>query len=351
MKNKALLFSLVFVLLGSLVVGSWGNTAAAEKVYKWKFESFLPNAEPEHSVSLARFCKMVEENTNGRVKITLFPANAIVKVPDMMSATRDGVLEMSAWSCGYGKGAIPLLGVIDGLPMSWQNCKELAEVLYDFGLSELSRQAYTDYGVHLLGHHVQSCCGHGQLAKKPIRTLDDLQGLKLRSHGVMADFWEKLGCATLTIPLVDAYTALATGVADAATCDLTGFFIFKWVEVLKYGFLPGQIGCTGGHIVVNPKAWDSLPADLQTIVNLTWREWAWWHQRYFHPYMRGGPEKVKKKLKKDWGVKFTTLPKADQEKMFKVALEMWDEEAAKDPLAAKGVAIVKDYYRKMGRIK
>ena len=227
----------------------------------------------------------------------------------------------------------------------------MAEILYDFGLSELSRQAYADYGVHLLGHHVQSCCGHGQLAKKPIRTLDYLQGLKLRSHGVMADFWEKLGAATLTIPLVDAYTALATGVADAATCDLTGFFIFKWVEVLKHGFFPGQIGCTGGHIVVNPKAWDSLPGDLQTIVTLTWWKWASWHQRYFHPYLRGTSEAVKKKLEKDYGVTFTTLPEADQAKMLKVALEMWDEEAAKDPLCAKGVAIIKDYYRKTGRIK
>lgn len=352
MKHKALLISLAFVFLNSLVVGVWAVPAAAEKVYRWKCESFLPEAEPEHSVSLARLCKMIEENTNGRVKITLFPSGAIVKSSELMSATRDGVLEMSAWSCGYGKGAIPILGVIDGLPMSWRSNREMAVILYDLGLSELSRQAYDDYGVYLLGHYVQCGCGLGMLAKKPIRTLDDLKGLKVRTHSYFVDFWRKLGASTVTMPLSELYMALATGTVDACTLGWwSQAAVFKTAEVVKYGVLPSQIGSTGGQLVINPKVWNSLPPDLQAIVSLTFWKWAGWHERYFHPYLRSSFESAKELLEKDWGVTFITLPEADQAKMWEAALEIWDEVAAKDPLCAKGVDIIKDYYRKVGRLK
>lgn len=351
-KTLALLAFLVFMLIGSLVVGNWEKPAAAEKVYTWKCESFLPESEPEHGVSFARFSKMVEENTKGRVKINLYSAGAIVKVPELMSATRDGVLEMSVWSCGYGTGAIPILGVIDGLPMSWRESTEAAVILYDLGLSELSRKAYADYGVHLLGHHVQSACGLGMLARKPIRTLNDLKGLKVRTHGYFVDFWGKLGASTVTMPLADLYMALATKTVDACTLDWwSQGKVFKTAEIVKNGVLPSQIGCTVGHMIVNPKVWSSLPPDLQTIITLTWREWAGWHQRYFHPYLRSSFESSKRELEKDWGVKFITMPEADQAKMSKVAMEIWDQVAAKNPLSAQGVDLIKGYYRKVGRIK
>jgi TRAP-type C4-dicarboxylate transport system substrate-binding protein len=334
MKKKILLVLMAFVLLGSLVAGSWDKPAAAEKVYKWKWESFLGTAETEHSVEFAKFCEMVEENTNGQVKITLFPVGAIVKSDELMSATRDGIIEMSTISCAYGKGAIPLLGVIDGLPFSWRNGRELAEILYYFGLQELSRPAYEKYGLHLLGHHVQSSCGLGMLAKRPIRTLNDLKGLKLRSHGWFLDFWTNLGAASVAIPLSEAYTAAATGVVDAVTCDWMGHITVPGTAEAfkgKYGVLPSMIGCTGGNIVVNAKAWNSLTDDLKTTITLTWWQWAHRHWIYWHPYERATFESVKK--------------------MLEVAMAMWDKVAASDALCAKGVDIIKSYYRKIGRIK
>jgi TRAP-type C4-dicarboxylate transport system substrate-binding protein len=317
-------------------------------------QTFLPPTDPDHSINYAKFCEMVEKNTDGRVKITLFPVGAIVQAPELMSATRDGVLEVSSWSVGYGQGAIPILGIIDGLPMTFQNGRELAEILWDFGLSELSRDAYNKYGVYLLGHHPQSCCGLGMLSTKPVRTLADLKGLKIRTHGSFVEFWRRLGCGTVAAPLSEVYLALTTGVVDGVTTDWSAHIIFKFVEVAKYGVLPSMIGATGGHIIVNPKAWNSLPDDLKHIVSLTWRDWASWSERYFQPYLRashGGSHEAVIKDLKDRGIKFTTLSPADQAKMLEIAMKMWDDTAAKDPLSAKGVDIIKNYYKKIGRLK
>ena len=145
-KGNVLLVLLVSALAGILILGSTIRSVSAQgepAVYHWKFHSYLPVAEPDHSVANAKFCEMVEKNTKGRVKMTLFPAGAIVQSPDLMNATRDGVIEMSSWDCGYGAGSVPVLGVVSGLPMSWRNQRELVEILSDFGLSELSRDAYT----------------------------------------------------------------------------------------------------------------------------------------------------------------------------------------------------------------
>ena len=239
MKNKVkvVLVLLAFVLLGTLAPISFATAQAPAPVYKWKMQTFLPPTDPDHSINYAKFCEMVEKNTDGRVKITLFPVGAIVQAPELMSATRDGVLEVSSWSVGYGQGAIPILGIIDGLPMTFQNGRELAEILWDFGLSELSRDAYNKYGVYLLGHHPQSCCGLGLLSTKPVRTLADLKGLKIRSHGSFVEFWRRLGCGTVAAPLSEVYMALTTGVVDGVTTDWSAHIIFKFVEVGKYGVL------------------------------------------------------------------------------------------------------------------
>ncbi len=355
MKNKVkvLMVLLAFVLLGSGVVVSSNKAAIAQTettVHKWKMESFQVPSELEHSISFAKFCEMVDKNTKGRVKITLYPVGAITGAAELMAATRDGVLEASIWSVGYGQGVIPLLAVIDGLPFSFRSGRELAEILWDFGLSELSRDAYAKYGVHLLGHHVQSSCGLGLLSTKPVRTLADLKGLKIRSHGSFVEFWRRLGCSTLSFPLAEGYMSLSTGVVDGITTDWGGHIFFKFSEVAKYGVLPSMIGATGGHFIVNPKAWASLSEDLKFIVSITWRDWAAWAERYFHPYLRYSHEKVVKDLQ-DKGVKFTTLSAGDQAKMLEVAMKMWDDVAARDPLSAKGVDIVKNYYKKIGRIK
>jgi len=355
MRNKVnvLLFLLVSVLAGILIPGSNIRSVSAQggaAVYQWKFHSYLPVAEPDHSVANARFCEMVEKNTKGRVKMTLFPAGAIVQSPDLMNATRDGIIEMSSWDCAYGAGSVPVLGVVSGMPMSWRNQRELVEVLYDFGLSELSREAYAKYGVHLLGHNASSACGLGMISKKPIRNLNDLKGLKARVGPAFIEFWRGLGCSTVSLPLTELYMAISTGTIDAAAFDWIATSVFKVSEVAKYAVLPSQIGCTTAHIVVSPKAWDSLPDDLKTIISLTHRDWAAWMERYFHPYVRGSHEKAMNDLKAK-GVKLITLSEADQAKMFQVAFKMWDAAAAKDPLSAKAVDIVKGYYRKVGRIK
>jgi TRAP-type C4-dicarboxylate transport system substrate-binding protein len=192
------------------------------------------------------------------------------------------------------------------------------------------------------------------LAKRPIRTLNDLKGLKVRSHGWFLDFWTNLGAAAVAIPLSEAYTAAATGVVDAVTCDWMGHITVPGTAEAfkgKYGVLPSMIGCTGGNIVVNAKAWKSLPDDLKTIITLTWWQWAQEHWIYWHPYERATFESVMKRLEKEYGIAFTTLPEADQTKMLEVAMTMWDKVAASDPLCAKGVDIIKSYYRKIGRIK
>jgi len=326
------------------------TTAASSNVYQWKMETFLSTADSDHSVAYAKFCEIVAKNTSGQIKITLFSAGAIVATDQLLNATRDGILEMSVMGTSYTSGAIPVTGVIGDLPFSWRNVDECIDCLNNGGLSEITRPAYTNYGVQLLGHHPISEAGLGMLANKPIATLSDLKGLKVRTYGLFVDFWQTLGASTVSIPLAETYTALSTGVADAVTTDWTGQVNFKFYEVLKDGVLPSQASCGSAQMLVNPKAWNSLWPDLQTAMNTSFKEFSDYFTNDYYPNVKGTHEKAIQDLQ-DKGVTFTTLSDADQETMLNAAMAIWDKAAAKDELSAQGVALIKDYYKKLGRIK
>ena len=320
---------------------------APDKEFKWKMQGFLPPPEPQHSESWAKLVDMIAENTNGQVQIELFSMGAIVKTHEMLGATRDGVLDALVSSVGYYRGAVPVLDVIDGLPFSWESPQDLHEVYTKYGLSELPRQALADYGVHLLGHQAEAGEGLGLMAPKPIKTLADLKGLKMRSHGAFLDWWKALGAETVSMAFPEVYAAIATGTIDAVATAWGGQLDMKFYELVKFGVIPYQAGATGGGIYINQKSWDDLGPELQGIITKTYEDWRDWDITVHQPWRQ---EFYVGKLK-ELGVTWTTLPQSDQDIMLEEAMKIWDKAAAVDDLSAKAVGIVVDYYKEKGRIR
>ena len=105
-----------------------------------------------------------------------------------------------------------------------------------------------------------------QSASKPVKTLEDLKGLKIRATGAIADVVKALGASPIPLEMPDVYESLRRQVIDGTMVDLSALKQWKFAEVEKYVTANWQLG-TGYnfYFVMNKNKWDSLPPDVQKI--------------------------------------------------------------------------------------
>lgn len=298
-----------------------------------------------NTMTLPRLVKMIEENTNGRVKITLYEAGSLVPAMELLTACGDDVIQLFTAPGSYWGNTIPVGIVENALPGSFRDGNEYNTWVLDYGVGELIRKEYAKHNVYWLGLPPSSPQGQGIILTKPASSLADLKGRKIRTYGLFMTFLTKLGMAPVSIPLPETYTALATGVADGVCSAYTPLRDFKFYEVCKYGLLPPFTGEASWSVSMNLDAWKSLPDDLQLLVTLTFSDWTFWMTRWhilnWHPLSDMQAK----------GLQVTTLSEADQAKVQEVSMQIWDELTAKDAAAAEAIATMKKLFKDIGRIK
>ena len=294
--------------------------------------------------NLDKLSEMIDKNTQGRVKLKRYPADSIVGMQQMLDAVSNGTLDIATTTAGHWIGAIPLTAVEDGLPGSWRSNQEMEEILWDYGLEDMVRQEYAKRGVYLLTDFSAAPAFLTVHLKQPIQSLADLKGKKIRAFGSYIDIISKLGASGVTMALTEVYSAISSGALDG------GFFATTWsgpakmYEVSPYLLMPAfSIGGTHSWIV-NQKKWDALPTDLKTIIYTTAKQWASWDSRYYNTRKMPTMAQMEK-----WGFKFINMSADDQKKIVDASMAYWDATAAKDPTAAKGVQLVRDYFKEIGR--
>jgi TRAP-type mannitol/chloroaromatic compound transport system substrate-binding protein len=110
--------------------------------------------------------------------------------------------------------------------------------------------------------------------KEPIRTLEEFDGVKMRSpEGIGAALWRKVGVGVSTLPGSEVYTALERGKIDATDWGTLGMNDeLGYNKIAPYAIYPGIHSLGAADISMNMKTWESLPEDLQAIIELAVRE-------------------------------------------------------------------------------
>jgi TRAP-type mannitol/chloroaromatic compound transport system substrate-binding protein len=276
----------VIVLLILLLIGSWAYFALSSgsaarddkkivlnntKVYEWDLVTSWAKRFPGLGLGPENFSRMVNEMSNGRLKINVHGANTIVPPLGVFDAVSSGSVEMGHSAAYYWKGKIPAAPFFTSVPFG-MNATEMNAWLHYGGGMELWREIYAPYDlIPFAGGNtgVQM----GGWFNREIRTIDDIKGLKMRIPGFGGDVFTRSGGTAVTIPGVELYNALQTGVIDATEWvgpynDLAiGFY-----QIADYYYYPGwhESGPTL-EFVVNKQAFESLPEDLQAIIETATR--------------------------------------------------------------------------------
>ena len=218
-------------------------------------------------------CKIIEQywapnleaRTNGQLilEVSSFPELGLAG-PDTLQLVSDGTLGMANIYTGYVAGALPAIEVqsLWGIYPDW-------ETMY-YSLTDMHPQleamvASETAGGIVVNHNWYSGNDQFFFSKKPLRTLEDFEGLKTRSHAAaLSDWINGMGAEAQFLAFAEVYTALERGILDAGVTGSTPGHGQRWYEVTDY--LNGPLkSLLSTNNIVNADVWESIPEDLQQI--------------------------------------------------------------------------------------
>lgn len=330
MKRVGILF-LVVALLGLIIScgGSGaGETAAAapKKVITWKLQSWAPAGDPTFTAA-QNFAEFVKIASDGRLVITPFNAGAIIPAGKEFDSVIAGSVEAihgaPGWAIGYFPASVFYNNVVSGLTMNQTKTWLIKE-----GLA-LARKNYTPLGAFYVGPLTPHNAEVWAMSKKPIRSLADLKGYKMRlGNAALNDIMSRLGVTPVFLPGGEIYEAAQRGVIDGFEYVTPSVnWAMGYQEVTQYMYMsPSRAATDAQALFVNQKVWDALPADLQKIVELAAFYAA---DEYYTQEVADDAEAMKKFAAH--GTIIEKVPADIEAALSKAAIAYYDEQAAKDP--------------------
>lgn len=261
--KKIFLVSLAIVLVSGLVF--WSSAIAApQEPIKLKFAYWPPPVCPPAVRILHPWGERIEERTNGRVKVTFYPAEALGKAPDHYDLCLKGTADIVWIDPNFTPGVFPLIGVI-ALPMQFPKSEVAGAVFW-----ELMEKYMADTEFKKVKVLWVYPTGLFQLwtRKKQVRKLEDLKGMKLScTSDVLVKITKALGAVPVFMPEPDIYTSLERGLLDGRWHEWEGGWTWKAHEVTKYRTANVDLGTNTNVIMMNLDSWNKLPRDIQKIVD------------------------------------------------------------------------------------
>jgi TRAP-type C4-dicarboxylate transport system substrate-binding protein len=253
--------SIFLVFLMVLVVLSFSAASHAQDVIKLKAANYLP---PTHKMSVLTqwFCDEVKKRTDGKVEISYYPGGTLLSPVKMYAGITTGITDMGFTHTAYTRGRFPVTEVLD-LPQGYPSGYVAVQVSNDF-YEKFKPKEWDD--VHIL-YFASSPPLVLHTNKKPVKSIEDLAGMKIRATGQMAEVIKALGGAPIPLQMPDVYESLKRGVIDGVTVDLSPLKYWKFSEVIKYTTLSWPLGTTYAfYFAMNKDKWDALPADAQKVM-------------------------------------------------------------------------------------
>ncbi len=321
--------------LGLAACGKAGGGAAApavqgEPAIKWRMaSSFTKSLDILHS-NAEHFSQRLRELTGGRFDIRVFPAGEIVPALQVLDAVQQGTVEMTHTCSYYFVGKDRTFGFGSTMPFG-MNARQMNAWLYLGGGQALLDEFYAAYGI--VSFPVGSTGAQmGGWWRKPIHSLADLKGVKMRIPGMGGMIMERLGVLPQQLAVGDIYPALEKGAIDAAELvgpyddEKTGLF-----QVARHYYTPGwwEPGPMV-HFFVSRKAWEALPKSYQDAFRAAAAET---NLLVTAGYDHGNPLAMARLLQQ--GVKLERYPDDVLRAAYGASQEFYREEAARNPAFAR----------------
>ena len=265
-KSKFISISLIGVLtLGLLAVAGCGTKSsdkATTSEQKWELKAgHVAAASHPMKTELINMGKQIEEKTNGRVKIAVFPEATVGGEREMLEGAKLGTMDMVLSTTAVAGNFDPKMKIFD-LPFLFKDREQAIKVL-DGPIGEKLLDGMSSQGLVGLSFWEN---GFRNLtnSKRPIEKPEDIQGLKIRTmeNPIHMDAWKSLGALPTPMAFAEVFTALQQGTIDGQENPLAIISTSRLYEVQKYVALTNH-NYSPMVLVISKKVWDSFPDDIK----------------------------------------------------------------------------------------
>lgn len=234
--------------------------------FRWRMYTTWPRNFPGLGTGANRLAEAIGTLSGGRLQVQVYGAGERVPAMEVFDAVARGSAQMGHGAAYYWKGKHEAASFFTAMPFGMNAQESNAWLHYGDGMA-LWRRLYEDFNL------VPFEAGNtgAQMAgwfRRPLEKLSDLRGLRVRIPGLGGDVMARAGATTVNIPGGELYQALSSGVIDAA--EWVGPYndlAFGFHNAAKHYHYPGWQEPSGAvEMIVNREAWQSLPEDLQQVV-------------------------------------------------------------------------------------
>lgn len=264
MKRTGFLFMIMMLVMGFLFFGYVDSALARDDVVELKFNDWGPPG-----IGIGKLhqqaAKMIEERTDGRVKIHNYFSQSLLKYMETFRGVSSNITDISLYVATPIHEVNRIFGMgFTGLPGMLKSSKIFVEMLKTY--PEFNKE-FDKSGVRWIAIRSMPPT-QLHLVKKPVKMPQDLKGMRVIGDPYLADAYKNVGAAVLQLGPPDWYSALERGVAEAHMVHYAAAFDFKIQELFKYHthFGEGAAGATPIGFVVNVQKWNTLPPDIQKVI-------------------------------------------------------------------------------------
>ncbi|MCA0964635.1 TRAP transporter substrate-binding protein [Salipiger bermudensis] len=263
--------------LAALTVSAISLAGAAMAAdYNWTFQTSETAGEPGY-VNKQKWADEVGKLSGGRIEIEILPIGSVVPHTDTLDAVGAGILQGHLTDPSYFSGKDPAFAMMGNLVGAWSDPFEFLGFMESGGGNELYAELVEPYGVKFIGAAATE--PEAFVSRVPIRTVEDLKGVKLRApEGMVYEIFSKAGAAPVSLPGSEIFSALDKGVVDAA--DNTVFATNQSLgmnDIANYPLYPGFHSLPMIDVSMNKSVWDELPEDLQEILTASVKQFSFNH--------------------------------------------------------------------------
>ncbi len=199
----------------------------------------------------------LKKRSKEKLAYTMFAGGALGKGPEHYDIVAKGLSDLGYFTATWTPGRFPLTDVLS--LAAWVDGKDIAT---DIGNAMYKRVLGQEFpGVKMV--ELNGCIQSFLWTKKPVRTLEEAKGLKVRSPGGhQTNYIKAIGAEPVFMPLGDVYLAMETGTVDGIVTCPPQFLAFKLNEVAKFAVVT-TFGCVSEGVIMNNESWKKIPEDLK----------------------------------------------------------------------------------------
>lgn len=326
--------------IGALGAAAAGGHASAQSPAKWDLYAITGVTHPI-TLRYKAFAEEVKKATDGQLEIVVRPAGELpFRATEVVKVAGDGQVQLVEAYQGFISGAVPLASMAS-LPFLVRDARDLEKVWPI--IEKFTAPLFAQAGVKNLFYHTwpaQNIFGKG----KPIRTIEDFKGRKIRStDGKQAEMLKQLGASSVSLTTAEVPVAMERGVADGFIT--AGFNVVgaKWYEFVQWGWL-GDIHIGGpDYTLMNVAAYEKLAPDTRAKLDAVAKDFA----PRFRAANLGDEAKDIETLKTQHKVDLFVPPKAEIDTLVAKMRPYWEQWSASQ--GANGTAMLKEIREALGK--